>query len=406
MSAPLTGLRVLEISSYVATPLCGLTLRQLGADVIRLEPPGGAPDRTRLPLADSGTSLYWAGLNKGKEAIAVDVRSSEGARVAADLAAQAGIVVTNGDHHGPLDVDTLREQHHDLIHVRLTGTADGGPAVDYTVQAETGFPLVTGPARSSGSAPVNHVLPAWDIAAGLYLATGLLAAVHRRDRTGEGATISLALEDVALATAGTLGYLTEAQTRGIDRGPDGNHVYGTYGRDFGLADGHRIMLVVLTDRHWRTLLELTGLTEAAHALERSLGLDLSSERVRYENRALISALLEPWFAARTLPELRAALEGKRLLVAVYRTFDEVAAGLGGRALFERVDQPGIGAHLAPAGPLSVDGSHGLVGPAPWPGQHTHRTLTGLGLTAEEIARLDHAGVVDTGTRPTPTTRSA
>lgn len=404
MSAPLAGLRILELSSYVATPLCGLVLRQLGADVVRLEPPGGAPDRTRLPLADSGTSMYWSGLNKGKQAIAVDLRRPEGAALAADLAVEAGIVVTNGAQDGPLSAAALRERRPDLVHVRLTGTPDGGSAVDYTVQAGSGFPLVTGPAGAT--APVNHVLPAWDLAAGLYLATGLLAAVHRRGRTGEGATISLALEDVALSIAGTLGYLTEAQTRGIDRGPDGNHVYGTYGRDFELADGNRVMLVVLTDRHWRSLLEVTGLTETVRGLEETLAIDLSLERVRYERRGLISALLEPWFAGRTLPELRDALEGRRLLVTVYRTFDEVAADLADRPLFAELDQPGVGTHLAPAGPLLVDGSHGPVEAAPAPGQHTDRVLADLDLTAEEISRLDDAGIVHAADPTHPTTRSA
>lgn len=404
MIAPLTNLRVLELSSYVATPLCGLVLHQLGADVVRLEPPGGAPDRTRLPLSETGTSMYWAGLNKGKQAIAVDLRTPNGAALAADLAVDAGIVVTNGAHRGPLAAEALRERRPDLIHVRLIGTPDGGPAVDYTVQAETGFPLVTGP--GTGGTPVNQVLPAWDIAAGLYLATGLLAAVHRRQQTGEGATVTLALEDVALSTAGTLGLLTEAQTRGIDRGPDGNHVYGTYGRDFQLADGRRIMLVILTDRHWRSLLEVTALTDTIAVLHKTLDADFSLERVRYQHRALISALLEPWFAARTLPDVSAALEGTRILLAVYRTFDQVAADLADRPLFTELDQPGVGPHLAPAGPLAVDGSHGPVERAPAPGEHTHRVLADLGLTAEEITRLAHAGVIDTGATIRPDTRSA
>lgn len=404
MTAPLKGLRILELSSYVATPLCGLVLHQLGADVVRLEPPGGAPDRTRLPLSETGTSMYWAGLNKGKQAIAVDLRTPDGAALAADLAVDAGIVVTNGAHRGPLATEALRERRPDLIHVRLSGTPDGGPAVDYTVQAETGFPLVTGP--GSGGTPVNQVLPAWDIAAGLYLATGLLAAVHRRQQTGEGATITLALEDVALSTAGTLGLLTEAQTRGIDRGPDGNHVYGTYGRDFQLADGRRIMLVILTDRHWRSLLEVTGLTDTIAALQNTVDADFSLECVRYQHRALISALLEPWFAARTLPDVGAALEGTRILLAVYLTFDQVAADLADRPLFTELDQPGVGPHLAPAGPLAVDGSHGPVERAPAPGEHTHWVLADLGLTAEQITRLAHAGVIDIGATTRPDTRSA
>lgn len=137
---PLRGLRVVELSSYVATPLCGMTLAQLGADVIRVEPVGGAVDRTRWPLAASGTSLYWSGLNKGKRAIEVDLSREEGRRLVADLVVRAGIVVSNADRFRELSYAALRARRPDVIHVLLTGRRDGEAAVDYTVQAATGFP--------------------------------------------------------------------------------------------------------------------------------------------------------------------------------------------------------------------------------------------------------------------------
>src|SRR3954453_13853824 len=201
---PLTGLRVVEVSSFVATPLCGLTLAQLGADVIRVEPLGGAPDRTRWPLSDNGTSLYWNGLNPGKRAVEVDLSNPDGRRLGAPLVVSGGpaggILVTNSDRYPELTYDALRLIRSDIVHVTLSGTHDGGIAVDYTVQAGTGFPVVTGPADHA--APVNNVVPAWDFAAGLYLATGLLAAELRRRTTGIGSEVRVALEDVALAGAG------------------------------------------------------------------------------------------------------------------------------------------------------------------------------------------------------------
>lgn len=236
---PLQGVRVLELSSYVATPLCGLTLAQLGADVVRVEPPGGAPDRTRLPMSDTGTSYYWTGLNKGKRAIAVDLSTEEGQETVADLAAQADVVVANAPYKGAVTAEALRERNPGLVHIRLSGTWSGAPSVDYLVQAGLGFPQVTGP--PGHLAPVNHPLPAWDVAAGLHLATGVLAALHGRRETGQGASITLALEDVALATVGNLGLLSQAQFESIDRPPEGNYVYGPYGRDFQLADGRRIL---------------------------------------------------------------------------------------------------------------------------------------------------------------------
>lgn len=137
----LAGLRVVEISSYVATPLCGMTLAQLGADVVRVEPLGGAPDRTRWPLADSGTSLYWSGLNKGKRAIAVDLESAAARAGIADLITEGGpcVVVTNTARYAEFGYEKLSARRPDVVRALLEGRAGGGAAVDYTVQAATGF---------------------------------------------------------------------------------------------------------------------------------------------------------------------------------------------------------------------------------------------------------------------------
>ena len=395
---PLGGMRIVELSAYVATPLCGMTLSQLGADVIRVEPIGGQADRTRWPLSSSGTSLYWTGLNKGKRAVAVDFRSAQGRALVADLVASGGphggIMVTNTSFP-ELSYQALSARRPDVIHVQLTGTADGGTAVDYTVNAETGLPMVTGPA---GAGPVNHVLPAWDIAAGLYLAAGLLAAERHRLVTGEGQQVSVALRDVALATVASLGYLADAQLGGEPRVQDGNYVYGTYGRDFATSDGRRVVVVVLTPRHWRDLLALTGLTAVFGPVEQALGADLSQEGDRYTHRAVISALLEPWFARHTLAEATAALAASRLLHAPYRTFGELAADpaalLAAHPVLDMLDQPGVGPHLAAGSPLLMNGERAGARPAPRAGQHTGEVLTGaLGYSPAGLADLRDEGVI-------------
>ncbi|MEV4833438.1 CoA transferase [Nonomuraea sp. NPDC049486] len=395
MSAPLEGLRVVELSGYVATPLCGMTLAQLGADVVRVEPIGGQADRSRWPLGPSGTSLYWTGLNKGKRAVEVDFRSDEGRAVIADLVERRGVVVANADLPG-LSYEKLRERRKDLIHALLTGRRDGGTAVDYTVNAETGLPAVTGPAGEAG--PVNHVLPAWDIAAGLYLATGLLAAERHRLLTGEGRRITVALRDVALSMVANLGYLADAQLGGEPRTKDGNHFYGGYGRDFRTADGRRVMLVVLTSRHWSDLLALTGLTAAVEAVERALGADFRRDSDRYAHRAVIGGLLEPWFAGRPFAEVDAALSARRLLYAPYRTFEELAADpdalLAGNPVLGMLDQPGVGPHLSAGSPVVVDGEQSPPRPAPSVGQHTGEVLREeLGYSAARLAALRDQGAI-------------
>lgn len=108
---PLAGVRVLELSSYVATPLAGMTLAQLGADVVRVEPVGGAPDRTRLPVSREGTSYYWTSLNQGKRAICVDLATQQGRRIVADLAAEADVVVANAAYSGEVTAEALRARN-------------------------------------------------------------------------------------------------------------------------------------------------------------------------------------------------------------------------------------------------------------------------------------------------------
>ncbi|MEV5574533.1 CoA transferase [Spirillospora sp. NPDC052269] len=381
----LEGLRIVEVSSFVAAPLGGLTLAQLGADVVRVDPLGGAADTARWPLAPSGTSLLWTGMNKGKRSVTVDFRSAEGREVVTRLAAEAGIVLTNAVGRGWLSYEALRETRPDLILLQVEGKPDGAAAVDYTVNAEIGFPLVTGPADHA--APVSHVLPAWDVACGLYAAVGLLAAERRRSRTGEGAHIRLPLYDVALATAGNLGLLAEAQL-GVERERIGNHLYGGFGRDFALAGGERVMVVALTRRHFADLCEATGMTATVDELARLLHADFAVDGDRYRHREALAALFAPWFAARTLPEVEEALKPcpalrrGSVLWAPYRRFTDL--DLAASALMDEVDQPGVGRVRVPASPLNTGAGRPAAVPAPELGEHTDEILSGLGLDPADL----------------------
>jgi 2-methylfumaryl-CoA isomerase len=379
--APLHGMRIIEVSSFVAAPLGGMTLAQLGADVIRIDPPGGAPDTTRWPLAPNGGSLYWAGLNKGKRSVTLDLRSPAGQRAVRDLVARSGddggIVLTNAGHRW-LSYDALREVRPDLIHLRITGRHDGSPAVDYTVNAGIGFPLTTGEPGTAG--PVNHVLPAWDVACGLYAAIGLLAAERHRRRTGAGRAITLPLADVALAVTGNLGFLAEgrlaAEGKSGVRPRIGNHLYGGFAREFRTGSGDTVMVVTLTARHYADIARVTGRSEALAAVEGALGADFSTDAGRYEHREVIAALLAPWFGGHTTSEVCEALAGTSVLWEQYRTFAELAADPATLAnpLVGLIDQPGIGQILGTGIPLAQPGTAQAPVPAPVLGADTDAVL--------------------------------
>ncbi|MGZ4526452.1 MAG: CoA transferase [Mycobacterium sp.] len=395
MTGPLSGLTVVEVSSFVAAPLCGMTLGQLGAEVIRIDPIGGASDVQRWPLAADGTSIYWSGLNKGKRSATIDLRSPEGQELVQRLIIEGdGVVVTNAAGLSWLSHEVLTNRRPDVIHVQLLGRGDGSTGVDYTVNAGIGFPLVTGPADHAG--PINHVLPAWDVCCGLYAALAVVTAVRRRDESGAGARISLALEDVALATAGNLGLLTEPQVTGAQRQRLGNAIFGQYGQDFTSRDGARFMVVTLTRRHFRDLVDVTGSGTAVAALADALGVDFGSEGDRYRYRDVLSGLFATWFADHTAEEITAALAGTTVLFERYRTFAEVAAGpkVSANPLFSRLHQPGLGDYFAPGLPVAFDGIHPAGAAAPALGQDTADVLERrLGLTTADIERLTKAKTI-------------
>jgi 2-methylfumaryl-CoA isomerase len=391
---PLGGLTVVEVSSFVAAPLCGMTLSQLGARVIRVDPIGGASDTQRWPLSADGASIYWTGLNKGKRSVTIDLRSPDGQGLVQRLIVESdGIVVTNAVLPF-LSHDLLAAQRPDVIHVQLLGGGDGSTGVDYTVNAGIGFPLVTGPADHAG--PINHVLPAWDVCCGLYAALAIVSAVRRRDQSGAGAQISLALEDVALATAGNLGLLTEPQVNGTQRQRLGNSIYGQYGQDFTGRDGVRFMVVALTKRHFRDLVNVTCTEAPVAALAEALHVDFTDEGTRYRYRDALSGLFATWFADHTGDEIAAALSETTVLFERYRTFAQVAEDprVTGNPVFSRLHQPGVGDYFAPGLPVAFDGAHPPSAPAPALGQDTADVLSEyLGLPTSDIERLVSAKTI-------------
>ncbi|MDA8374940.1 MAG: CoA transferase [Actinomycetota bacterium] len=396
----LAGLRIIECATFVAGPSGCMALGQMGADVIRVDPIGGAADFNRWPLSShTGASLYWASLNKGKRSVAVDLRSPEGRELVIGLAtapgSDAGVVVDNNVGRPWLSYEALSSRRADIIQVHIQGHADGRPAVDYTVNPEVGVPWLTGPVEAEG--PVNHVLPAWDLLTGMTMTTGLLAALRRRDRTGEGAYLELALADVAQAGVANLGWFAEAAERGEDRPRIGNHLYGSFGVDFATRDGHRVMVVALTDRQWYALRSVTKTEAVFGALESALGIDLTLEADRYIYRETITAILRPWFATRTFEDVRRELEAAQVLWGKFRTMTEAVADFRQDtrpSVLAEVAQPGVGTMVSAKSPLRLDADYGATSHAPALGEHTDQVLAEvLGLNQPELGRLHDAGVI-------------
>jgi 2-methylfumaryl-CoA isomerase len=403
-AAPLAGLRVLEMATYVAGPSCGVALAQLGAEVIRIDPIGGATDFRRLPLDANGDSLYWAGLNTAKQSIEIDTRSDDGREIVYEMLSRSGpdggILVTNSVGKGWLDYENLTKYRNDLIQIRIEGRGEGKPAVDYTINCEVGLPLITGP--SGVDRPVNHVLPAWDLLCGLHAAIGVLAAVRARRLSNQGQFISISLADVAVSTMGQLGFLSDVALNGRGRIRDGNYLYGSFGCDFRSKDGRQVMIVALTERQWQNLVKLTETGEIINSLEGTLGVVLTSEEVRYKFREVLVGLFRPWFENRNFAEISEALDAERVLWGSYRTLEELVNEPGSllkeSQIFDNVTRPGLGTYPSPRGVLRH---------RTWPGRKAVETselgsdtdsvlAELLGRTSAEIAKLRNDGVIGGG----------
>jgi 2-methylfumaryl-CoA isomerase len=408
MAGILDGMRVVEGSAFVAAPLGGMAMAQLGADVIRFDPIGGGLDRGRWPVTEEGKSLFWAGLNKGKRSIQVDLRSDEGRELISALIAapgpDAGLFLTNFPARGFLDYATLAGRRGDLVMVNITGNHDGSSAVDYTVNPATGFPWATGPRNLS--VPFNHLLPAWDAITGMMATASLLAAERHRSRTGEGQCVQLALSDVAFWMVANLGKIAEVQINQHERPKDGNYLYGAFGRDFLTKDDRRVMIVALTARQWKGLVEATGLAEAFDTIGKLMNVDLADEGGRFAAREVIGATLKPWVLGHTLAELREVLDRHGVSWGPYQTFTQLVEEdprcSPENPMFAEVEQPGIGTYLMPGSPLDFSAAERLAAmPAPVLGEHTDEVLADvLGLGDGEIGRLYERGVV-AGPTPAP-----
>ncbi len=397
----LKGLRIVEGSAFIAAPLCGMTLAQLGADVIRFDNITGGIDYHRWPVTKDNHSIYWADLNKGKRSFAVDLRSQRGRELVTQLITadgdNAGIFSTNLPAKGWLSYESLSAQREDLIQLVIVGDRHGGTALDYTVNVKVGYPYMTGPVGDER--PVNHVLPAWDNITAYMAALSILAAERHRRLTGAGQKVELALADVALATMGHLGFIGEITINDTERPRYGNHLYGALGRDFVSSDGKRMMIIAATPNQWSGLLDAGGLAEDMRALGHRLGLDLGDEGTRFGAREEICQVISRWTEATSFNALKTALNDNRCCWGLYQTVRELVEDdidvSEDNPIFSMVDQPDIGRYLVPGQPMHFSAMvRRPAVPAPRLGQHTNEILGDLlGLSDAEIGQLHDQGIV-------------
>jgi crotonobetainyl-CoA:carnitine CoA-transferase CaiB-like acyl-CoA transferase len=389
----LDGIRVLDFGRYIAAPFCCQVLADMGAEVIRVERPGGEPDRQRGPLAASGQSLYFATLNRNKQAITLKHNSAPGREVLGELVKHCDVLVHNQPRERVaalgLDYERLAALNPRLVYLAVSGFGTSGPyagdpAFDAIVQALSGAATMTG----FGESPTLSHVPWVDFGTALYGALGVVLALFRRERSGRGGEVDLGLLNTGLSFVGAYGVFAEAAVNGFVRRAVGNHMIYGVGGVFQCVDG---ALVVCTfgDALFARLCRVIGRPEL---LEDPA---LKSDVARYENRTRIDQAVQAWLGGRRMAEARRVLAEAGVPAGEVESVDRalkhpqvVASGM-----LTQIDQPGIGEIPVATSALRFEGSTPEIErPAPAIGEHNDAVYDRL-LGPGTARRLRDAGVI-------------
>jgi 2-methylfumaryl-CoA isomerase len=402
MYSLLKDLSIIEVSSFVASPTAGLYCAQMGAEVIRVDQIGGGLDYDRYMQTADGRSLAWENLNRAKKSVALDLKNAEGRELCVELARKTGQLITNLPEKSFLSHTAVSAGRPDMISVRIMGWHDGRQAMDFTVNAASGYPLMTGPAEwdQETAPPVNQVLPAWDFITGAYCAFALMAAIHHRTATGEGSELRVPLGDVAIGTVANSGALAEMLYRGGDRPRLGNAIWGALGRDFESRDGKRFMVAVLTPNQWNAMVGALEIAEPIAALEAETGVEFArSDHNRFVHREALFGIVQDAAGKLDYAELAQRLTKAGATFERYRTMFEAANDpvlVADNPLFgPSPANPSGFEYPAPRSFAHLGGQPAAdPAPAPYLGQHSEEVLTErLGLSTGTIGDLIDRGVV-------------
>jgi crotonobetainyl-CoA:carnitine CoA-transferase CaiB-like acyl-CoA transferase len=393
VNAPLEGLRVVELASFVAAPSAGALLADLGADVTKIEVPQGEIYRHSTPRlagikSDFSEAPHFQMDNRGKRSIALDVTRPAAQKAVARLVDGADVFLTNMLPHRlakyGLDPEALRARRPELIVGVLTGYGRKGPDVkrasfDYAAYwARTGFMDMMHEPDSP---------PAWlrpgvgDHAAALSLVTGILAALRMRDQNGEGQVVDVSLLHIGFYVLGNDAAMALA-TRETPPTHDRRRARNPLWNHYRTKDGRWLFLVMIqSDRYWKAF---------CTAIERSdlLGEErFADARFRYRNAPELISLLDEIFAAHSLAEWEERLAGHDVIWAPVRTLGEAIHDPQARAngVFQTIDHPTAGPFETIRPPVTMS-AYEMKGdrPAPALGAHGEEVLREAGLTQAEI----------------------
>ena len=398
MSKPLQGLRVIELGQLLAGPFAGCMLGYFGAEVIKIEPPGGDPIRNWREVKD-GTSLWWRSLGRNKKCISLDLKTAEGRDIVRQLMKTADIVVENFRpgvlEAWNLDPGSLQEDNPDLIYARISGYGQTGPYAEKpgfasACEAISGFRFVNG---YPGEAPVRPNLSIGDTVSGLHAVIGILMALRAKDQAVEQGISGGQVVDVALYESMfnlLEAVIPEYDGAGVVRQPSGTTVTGIVPTNtYKCADGKFLVIGGNGDSIFVRLMQAVGRADMAGDEKYST----NANRVTHEQE--IDKVLASWCSNLPLAEAMSILEASRVPCGpVYSAVEMMAdEHFNYRGLFEQVEINGEPLKL----PAMMPKLAGTPGGTEWPGpeiaSHTDEILEGLGMDSATITHLKSLGVV-------------
>ncbi len=393
MSQPLSGIRVVDLGQVYAAPYCTMQLAYLGADVIKVEPPGTGESLRQLPGSVNATNYNFLMLNAGKRSITLNLKHPRGRAILMRLLENADVLVENyaGGVMEKLELDYARLAPRFPRLIYASGKGYGSDsrwarigAMDFTVQAAVGMTEATGyPDRPGVRTPVTLI----DMGTGSHLATGILAALLDRGRTGRGQRVEVAMLDTCVpAMASLLAPVFEG------RKPVrlGNRHWGICpGNVYSASDGD-VAIFCLTESHWQVTARVIGRE------------DLLADP-RYESRASrlriadeVDAIIAHWSRTRSREEIVGLLSAGGVPCAPVRSVEELAADpeTGSRGLLRESEFPGRGSIRVLGSPVRLSAAAGMahIRP-PILGEHTVEVLAEIGIAADEVKALQGEGVV-------------
>ena len=396
MERVLDGILVLDFARYIAGPWCSTIMAEMGAEVIRIETPGGAEDRQQGPFAPNGQNFRFLMMSRNKRGITLDLSKPRGKELFRELVKKADVVVEN--FSPPVkkklgfSYEDLSEINPNIILTTVSAFGKDGPyahrlGFDHIAQAESGSMSFTGfPDSPHTRSQVAYV----DMSTALHAALATVLAILHRTKTGKGQQVEMALLDTAVSYAAFPGTMAEYEILDQVRPKLGNTGYYSFSDTFYAKDG-MVIMAALSDPLWNRMVDLIGHPEFKDDPR------FADDEARYRNRDIVGPLVQEWIGQRSREDVFEQMGKARIPCGRVNTIPEAFKDqhIHARQLFTKLDVPGVGPVSHPRVAIRMSKTPGRIErPAPTVGQHNDEVYSSLlGLSAREIEGLSSEGVI-------------